>query len=299
MQASAGDAPGAAHLGAAAEPGSQQEIRFCTAPDGVRIAWAVSGEGPPLVKTANWLNHLEHDWENPVWRAWLGALGRRHTLVRYDERGNGLSDADVVDLSLEAFLADLDAVVEAAGVERYALLGMSQGAAVAIAHAARHPDRVTHLVVFNGFSLGWRASGSARAIEVATGMRALMRHGWGRENPAFRQMFGSLFFPTATPAQLDDFNEMQRRSASPENAVRLFDAFGELDARADLARVKAPTLVFHSRHDGLIPFSEGRRIAAGIPGARFVPLESRGHMLLEEEPAFARMLAELERFLAG
>jgi pimeloyl-ACP methyl ester carboxylesterase/DNA-binding SARP family transcriptional activator len=276
-----------------------QEIRFCTTPEGVRIAYATSGKGPPLLKTANWLNHLEFDWQSPVWSHWLQALSENHQLVRYDERGNGLSDRDVDDISLDAFVRDLEAVVEAAGLERYPLLGISQGCPVAVAHAVRHPERVTHLVLFGGFAQGWRVRGVEREVEMGEAMMTLAQHGWGQSHPAFRQVFTSLFFPEATSEQAGAFNELQRRASSADNAVRLLRSFGDMDVTHLLPHVRVPTLVLHARRDALIPFAEGRALASGIPGARLVPLESRNHMLLEDEPAWSRFLAEVRAFLAS
>jgi DNA-binding SARP family transcriptional activator/pimeloyl-ACP methyl ester carboxylesterase len=294
--AAGGGRPGTAPEGRA-PPAPAQEIRFCTSGDGVRIAWATSGEGPVLVKTANWLNHVELDWESPVWAPWLAELSRGRRLVRYDERGNGLSDWNVPELSLDAFVRDLEAVVAAAGLDRYALVGMSQGCAVAVAHAVRHPERVTRLVLYGGFARGWRARGKPREVQTAQAVLTLARHGWGTAQPTFRQLFTSLFFPGASAELMAAFNELQRRTASPENAARLGEAIGDLDVTALLARVRVPTLVLHPRHDGLIPFAEGRRLAAGIPGARFVPLESANHLLVEGEPAWSRVVAELRAFL--
>lgn len=274
-----------------------QELRFCTGADGVRIAYALSGDGPPLVKTTNWMSHLEREWTSPLWRHWLDELGRGRTLVRYDQRGNGLSDPEVEDLSFEAFVRDLETVVDTLGLERFPLFGISQGCAVAVAYAALHPERVSHLILVAGFVRGWRVRGNPSVVRSTEALMTLMRHGWGMDNPAFRQTFTTLFFPEATPEVAREFNEMQRRTTSPDNAARLMSSFGDFDAAEQLARVRAPTLVVHSRHDALIPFSWGREMAAGIPGARFVPLESHNHLLLREEPAWGRFVTELRRFL--
>lgn len=279
------------------ERGLQQSIRFCTAPDGVRIAYATVGRGPPLVKAANWLNHLEYDWESPVWRHMLEALARDHFLVRYDERGNGLSDWDVADISFEAFVRDLETVVDALRLERFALLGISQGCAVSIAYAARHPERVTHLVLHGGYARGWNKQGSREQIDRHEALLTLTRSGWGQENPAFREVFTTLFIPDATPAQKQWFNDLERISTSPENAVRLQRAFGSIDVSALLPQVSAPTLVLHSRNESRVAFDSGRELASRIPAARFVPLESRNHVILEHEPAWGRWLAEIRGFL--
>lgn len=275
-----------------------QEVRFCSASDGTKIAYATAGSGPPLVKAANWLSHLEHEWTSLIWRHWMRELSRDHRLVRYDERANGLSDWDTEDLSFDALVDDLGAVVGAAGLERYALLGISQGCAIAIAHAVRHPERVTRLVLYGGYAQGWRARGSPEAIEAREAMLTLARLGWGRPHAAFRQLFTSLFCPEANVEQMQAFNELQRESASPENAVRLGHAFGAIDVTGLLPRVRVPTLVLHVRDDAVVPFAQGRRLAMTIPGARFVPLEGRNHILLEHEPAWARFLEEVRAFLS-
>ncbi len=276
----------------------EQQIRFCTAPDGAQIAYATVGQGPPLVKAANWMNHLEYDWHSPVWRHLLHSLARDHQLIRYDERGNGLSDWEVEDISFEAFVSDLETVVDAAGIERFPLLGISQGCSVSIAYAVRHPERVSRLVLYGGFARGRSQRGSSKEIEQAAAMRILMRQGWGQENPAFRQIFTSLFIPDATPEQARWFNDLQRITVSPENAVRIREAMDEIEVSELLPQVTVPTLVLHCREDAVQPFNEGRRMAAGIPGARFVALEGRNHMILEDEPAWPRFLREVESFLA-
>ncbi|MEX2226848.1 MAG: alpha/beta fold hydrolase [Dehalococcoidia bacterium] len=276
-----------------------QRIEFCRAADGVRIAYARSGEGPPLVKAANWLSHLDFDWNSPVWRHWMQELSRGHTLVRYDERGCGLSDWDVPDFTIDAWVRDLEAVVDAAGVERFALLGISQGAAVAITYAVRHPERVSHLVLCGAYSRGWNASARSREeLDERQALLTLTREGWGRDNPAYRQIFASFFIPGASGEQVRWFNDLCRISTSPENAVRFMEEFSRIDVDDLLPRVTAPTLVLHARNETRAPFEEGRKIASIIPGARFVPLESANHILLEEEPAWGVFQAEVRRFLA-
>jgi pimeloyl-ACP methyl ester carboxylesterase/DNA-binding winged helix-turn-helix (wHTH) protein len=275
------------------------EIHFCTASDGVRIAYALAGQGPPLVKAANWLNHLEYDWQSPIWSHLLHALAGEHRLIRYDARANGLSDWEVDDVSFDAFVRDLECVVEAAGLDRFALLGISQGCAVSIAYAVHYPERVTRLILYGGFARGRRKRGSQQEIDGSDAIVTLMRQGWGQENPAFRQLFTSLFIPGGTPDQMQWFNDLQRITASPENAVRLRRAVDEIDVAELLPRVRAPTLVLHCRNDAMQPFEEGRRLAAGIPGARFVPLEGRNHLVLESDPAWGRLLHELRSFLKG
>jgi len=275
-----------------------QQIRFCRSADGTRIAYATVGSGPPLVKAANYLTHLEHDWNGPVWRPWLDALAQQHTLVRYDERGCGLSDWDVTEYSLEAWVQDLEAVVDALGLERFRLLGISQGASVSVAYAVRHPHRVSHLILYGGYARGRFNRGlSEEEMMQAEIMINAIRIGWGQENPAFRQLFTTMQIPQGTEAQKEWLNELARISATPENAATMERAFYHIDV-VDLARqVTTPTLVLHGRSDAGVPFEEGRLLAALIPGARFVPLDSPNHILLEVEPAWARFLAEVHAFI--
>jgi pimeloyl-ACP methyl ester carboxylesterase len=275
----------------------RQEVRFCTAADGVSIAYAAVGQGPPLIKAGNWLNHLEYDWESPVWSVLLHALAADYRLIRYDARGNGLSDWEVDDFSFEAFVGDLESVVEASGLDRFPLLGVSQGCAVCIAYAARHPERVTRLVLYGGFARGRRRRGSPVEIAHSDAVLTLIRQGWGQENPAFRQMFTSLFIPGGTPEQMRWFNNLQRITTSAENAVRLRLVIDDIEVTDLLPRIKAPALVLHCRDDAVQPFDEGRRIAAGIPGARFVALEGRNHLILKDDPGWSRLMQEIGSFL--
>ena len=273
-----------------------QTIKYCRAPDGVRLAYAISGNGPLLVKSGNWMNHLEYDWESPIWRHVLRGLSRGHTLLRYDARGNGLSDWDVDTLSLDAWVTDLETIVDVVGAERFPLLGISQGGAVAAAYAARHPERVSHLILYGAFALGGKKRAPAeKAMREA--MTTLIRLGWGSDNPSFRQMFTSRFIPGGTHEQADHFNELQLRTTSPECAARYFDVVGDFDISDLLSRVKASTLVMHVRDDLIVPFEAGRQLAAGIPGARFVALPGRNHLFLEHEPASDRFFEEIGLFL--
>jgi pimeloyl-ACP methyl ester carboxylesterase len=284
--------------GAPAHPLSQS-IRFCTAPDGVRIAYATSGTGPPLVKPANWLTHLEYDWESPVWRHWLHALSRNHTLVRYDERGSGLSDRDADDLSFDSWVRDLETVADAAGLDRFPLLGVSQGCAVAIAYAVRHPERVSRLVLYGGYLQGSLARArSEQEREEARMLTQGMPVYWGRDNPAFRLFFAARFVPEGTQEQMRWFSELTRVTTSPHTAVRLRTVASTIDVTDLAALVRAPTLVLHGTGDSAVPFEEGRRVAARIPGARFVSLETQNHIMLDHEPAWMRFLDEVRRFLA-
>jgi len=272
----------------------RQDIRFCRTTDGVRIAYALAGEGRPLVKSANWMNHLEYDWESPIFAHFLRGLADGRQLLRYDARGNGLSDWDVGEVGQEAWYADFEAVIEASGFDRFPILGQSQGAASAITYAVRHPERVTHLVLHGAFPAGRR---DAAGIAERKAMTTLIRGGWAQENPAFRQLFASLFIPGATRDLADAFNELQRRSTSAECAARYFEAAGQLDVRELLPQIKVPTLVLHSRGDAMVPIEAGRLLAAAIPGARFVALPGQNHMLLEDEPATPRFFEELRLFL--
>lgn len=276
----------------------KQSTRFCTAKDGVRIAYATVGSGPPLVKCANWLNHIEYDWDSPIWRYFFRQLARDYTFVRYDARGNGLSDWEVKDWSLDALVADLEAVMDATGLEKFPLLGISQGCAVSIEYAARHPERVSKLILYGGYARGWRLHDNKQAVAQNEAHMLLTRTGWGKDNPAYRQLFTSFFIPGATQEQMDWFNELQRITATPENAGNLLDALGNIDVRHRLPEITTPTLVIHSRNDARITVPNGRELAAGIKGARFVILESQNHVLLEQEPAMARFLAEIRDFLA-
>jgi pimeloyl-ACP methyl ester carboxylesterase len=276
----------------------EQEIRFCKAADGVRIAYSQVGSGPPLLKTANWLNHLEYDWDGPVWSELFKRMSAEHTLIRYDERGNGLSDWNAEELSLDAYVQDMEAVVGAAGLERFPIFAISQGGCVAIEYAARHPDRVTHLVLVNAFARGWRHASSQAFIASVEAMKVLMGRGWDSETPAFRQLFEALLLPGANTLQSRAFDTMQRATTSPENAVRLLETFGRMDVRHRLAEIRTPTLVLHSRDDRFIPARLGQEVAAGIAGARFVGLTSNNHILLPDEPAFERLTGEMRAFLA-
>lgn len=275
----------------------RQEVHFCTTADGVRIAYAEVGQGPPVIKTANWLNHLEYDWESPVWSPLLHAIAAEHRLVRYDARGNGLSDWDAAELSFDAFVRDLETVVEAVGLKRFSLFGMSQGCALSIAYAVRHPERVSHLVLYGSFARGRRRRGSQPDVEGADAMATLMRHGWGQDNPAFRQLFTSLFIPGGSEEQMKWFNDLQRITTSPENAARLRQVVDGIDVTDLLPQIRIPTLVLHCRNDAVQPFEEGRRLAAGIPGARFVALEGSNHVPLEGEQAWTRLVQELRDFV--
>jgi len=273
----------------------EQEIRFCAASDGVRLAYATHGRGPPLVKASNWLTHLEFDWKSPIWRHWLDELGRSNTVIRYDMRGCGMSDRDVEEFSLDRWVADLATVIDAAGVERCSLLGISGGAATGLAYAARDPDRVERVIAYGG----WATGNFLRAGDEREAFRTVLRAGWATPHPAFRHVFTMMFLPEGTPEQMAWYDELQRRCITADTALRIYDALAESDATELLPRVQAPTLVLHARGDQVVPFEEGRRIAAVVPSARLITLESRNHLLLADEPAWQTFIAEVREFLGA
>ena len=279
-------------------PEFAQSIGFCTSADGVRIAYAVSGEGPPMVKTGHWMSHVEFDGASPVWRPWLDLLSRHRTLVRFDPRGCGLSDHDEEDVSREAWQADLEAVVAALDLDRFDLIGMSQGAPVAIGYAHAHPDRVQRLLLYGAYARGRAKRGlSAEQKATSDALVQLIRTGWGQENPAFRQLFTSLFIPGGSDEQVEWFNELQRISTEPEMAARIVRAADDLDATQQARELRVPTLVLHAARDARVPVAEGRLVASLIPEARFVELDSDDHVLLDREPAWNEMVREVAAFL--
>lgn len=278
----------------------RQSIRFCQAPDGVHLAVAEVGSGPPFVKSATWLTHVEHDWVSPVWRHWVTALGHRFRYIRYDPRGGGLSDPDITDSRMDdlaTWTGDLETAVECSGVSRFVLFAMSQGTGPALDFCVRHPEAVSHLIILGGYSRGMRRRGEASAAQADL-LPELIRVGWGGSNPAFRTVFTTTFIPEATSEQMRWFTELSLQTATAENAVRLETAFHDHDF-TDLARaVTVPTLVLHATGDRGAPFSEGRRLASLIPRAQFVPLDSANHVLLETEPAWEEFLARVDAFTA-
>ena len=277
----------------------EQEIRFCATDDGVRLAYATMGSGRPLVKAANWLSHLDYDRETVVWRHWLRELSRRYRLVRYDERGCGLSDWDVPELSFDAWVRDLEAVVDAAGLDRFPLLGISQGGPVAIAYAVRNPERVSRLVLLGSYAKGRRARATtAEELELVEARIQLTKAGWGSPEPHYRQMFVGRFLPEGTQEEWRVFDELQTRSTSADNAWRFVREFSEIDV-ADLApRITVPALIACARREPGNVFEQSRLLASLIPNSRLLPLDSCNHLLPERDPAWPRFVEELDRFLA-
>src|SRR3984893_8371772 len=255
------------------------EVQFCRTSDDVRIAYASVGDGPPVVWAAHWLSHLAFSWETPIWRHWTEEFAKDHAFVTYDERGNGLSDWDNPTFSVDAFVRDLEAVVDALGFDRFALIGSSKGGATAMAYAARHPERVSHLVLCGAIAQGWRVWGNDAEIERREAIITLTRQGWAQDNPAFRQIRTSLLLPDATLEEMESFNHLQRISAPAENAARLQQSSGDVNVLDLLPGIVAPTLVLHCRDDAAMPFAQGQLIASRIPRATLVPLESRNHVL--------------------
>jgi pimeloyl-ACP methyl ester carboxylesterase/DNA-binding CsgD family transcriptional regulator len=276
---------------------ASQRIRYLRTPDGVKLAWAEAGSGPPLVKAANWMSHLEYEWESPVWRHWIKFFTENFRYVRYDERGCGMTDWNVGDLSLERWIDDLESVIEASDPKGpIVLLGISQGSAASIAYAVRHPERVSHLILYGGYArVAFRRDEADRAI-MYRAMIDLVRLGWGSDNPTFRQVFTSRFIPKGTDEQLEWFNDLCKKTTNAEIAARLLEMRAYIEVTDLLEKVQTPTLVLHSRDDDVVPISEGRILATGIPGAQFVELDSSNHVLLEHEPAWKRFCDEVLGF---
>ncbi len=278
-------------------PGPVQQVRFCEAPDGVRIAYAVSGTGPPLLVSTCWLSHLQHDWESPVWRHFLDQVGRFVTIVRYDERGYGLSDWDVTDHGLEARIGDLAAVADHAGLDRFALMGMAQGGPPAISYAAQHPERVTRLLFYGSYA--GAAAGSIESQEQLEAFAQLIKVGWARPQHTFRRVFTSMMIPGASEEQMLWLDELQRVAASATTASEALRQRSTANCVDLLPRLDVPTLVLHSVRDQMNDFEHARLLARGIPGARLVPLDSDNHILLGDEPAWQVFVEEVRAFLAA
>ena len=276
-----------------------QRVHFTQSFDGTRIAYAIAGNGPPLVKTANFISHLVYDWESPVWRHWLDEFTHEHTLIRYDERGSGLSDWDVEDLSFEAWVRDLEVVVDTVGLRQFPLFAMSQGGTVAVAYTVRHPEKVSRLILYGAYARGWlNRDLTAEQIEEEKLIISLMRVGWGRDNPAFRQVFATQLVPEASIEQLRALEEQMRISATAENAARLESEMHRTDVRHLASQIRVPTLVVHARGDAGVPFEEGRLLASLIPNAQFVALESKNHLLTKDEPAWKKFCEAVRSFLS-
>jgi len=277
----------------------RQTIRYTHTPDGTRIAYAAMGDGPPVVKAANWLTHLDAELEVPVWSGFTFRLARNHRLYRYDERGNGLSDWNVDDLTFDAFVSDLECVVDTLGLERFPLIGVSQGAAVSIEYAARHPEKVSGLVLIGAYPTGWRFNPDPEKVTRGEAEMMLVRHGWGDDSPAYRQIFSHSFLPGASPEQLSQFNEFQKQTTNAQNAARFINVFGSIDVRDRLAEVKTPTLVIHSRDDHRVSPKMGAQIAARMPNAELRTVNSANHVPMDTEEAFADMMDAIEEYLAS
>ena len=275
-----------------------QAITFCRTRDDVGIAMSSVGEGAVLVKTANWLNHLEHDWQSPVWSPMWRRLASRFRLLRYDGRGCGLSDRDVADISVAGFDRDLEAVIDASKIDRFALLGLSQGVAAAVSYAARYPERVSHLILYGGYAQGRNRRGSPADAATAQTLLAMMQEGWGKPDSAFMRAFSTLYLSDTSRAHVAWFADLQRLSTSGEVAARLRVACDDIDILDLLPQVKVPTLVVHARRDNVSPLEQGRILAAKIPGARFVTLESENHIPVPDDPAWPQLLSEIEAFAA-
>lgn len=286
------------HRDAAAETAATQEIRFCRAADDTRIAYASVGSGAPLVKAANWITHLDLEWSSPVWSHWMHGLARGRRLIRYDERGCGLSDWDVPSFGFDDWVSDLETVVDATGLERFPLIGVSQGGAVALAYAARHPERVSRLILVGAYARGRavRADGPEEQAAAALDIE-LARVGWAREDPSFMRVFASQFLPDGSQDDWDDFTEFQRRTTSGANALRFLEEFARIDVTRQAPLVQCPTLILHSRDDVRVPASQAGELATLIPDSRLVLLDSRNHLLSAAEPAWPKFLDHVDAFL--
>ena len=290
-------APQAAAAVQSITPPPRQEIRFSVTQDGVRLAWASTGEGPPLVKASNWLTHLDFEWGSPIWQHWWTELSKHHRVIRYDERNNGMSEREVPEVSFDTWVRDLETVVDAAGLDRFSLLGISRGGPIAIAYTMRHPERVNKLVLYGTFAVGLNHYGSPEEIEARRALISLTRLGWGLHNPAFCRLFTNRFMPNATPVHENWFDDLQRVSTSAENAARLIEIDLTIDVRKFLPQVRVPTLVMHCDRDHVVSPELGRQLAAEIPNARYVSLPSTNHLLLAEEPAWELLLQEFSSFM--
>lgn len=274
-----------------------QQVRYCRSFDGAQIAYAVSGDGPPVVLLPSWLTHLEQQWRSIAWRPWLEALSSRWRLIRYDPRGCGLSDRAIDGLTFDGWVRDFAAVVDAAGLDRFSLVGVCQGGPVAIEFTARHPERVDRLVLHGTYARGRNRRTVPMEPQKAKVMLELIELGWGQQGHAFMQVFASQFQPQGSQEHLRSWCELQRAATSAENAVALTRAMFDLDVQDSAARIACPTLVMHSERDAAVPVEEGRLLAQLIPGARWAELPSVNHFLLPEEPAWPEAVQLLREFL--
>jgi len=279
----------------------KQDIRFCTSPDDVNLAYAISGNGQPIVRVANWLTHLDLDWKGPIWSHWFREFSKDHTLIRYDQRGSGLSDRSIKEISLEAWVQDLETIIDDADLKQFPLLGFCQGGAIAITYAVRHPERVSHLILYDSYSRGnLTEKASLQQRKEAKALTEMIEAGWGKQNTdMFRRIFADLLMPGASRKKHRWLAELQRQTASPSMAAQLWEAYNRINVQHLAREVEIPTLIFHVKGDKVIPFEAGRRLASLIPNSRFVPLESENHILLEEEPAWERFLTEVRSFIGS
>lgn len=281
------------------EPGISRQsiVRYCQSKDGTSIAHTVVGEGYPLVFAGSWMTHLEWDWESPSTRDYLSQLSRHFTVIRYDQRGNGMSDWDDVDISFEKMVDDMECVIDQYDHEQVAILGMSQGASVAIAYMTRWPDKVSHLVLNGGYARGRRRRGSEKDKAESEALVNMIRYGWATENPAFRHAMTTLFMPDASPEETNWFNAFQKACGPGENMARFREMFDEMDVSDHLKSIKAPTLIVHSDEDAIAPVSEGKFLASRIPGAQFIQLKSKNHMMFGNEPDFPKLISSIIDFV--
>ncbi|HXZ45586.1 MAG TPA: alpha/beta fold hydrolase [Pseudolabrys sp.] len=274
-----------------------QDIRFCTTSDNVKLAYAVSGNGPPLVMPATWLSHLEHQWKSLAWQPWLETLSQKYTLLRYDSRGCGLSDRNLTEFTFDGWIRDIEAVVDAAGFRQFDILATCWGGPIGIEYAARHPDRVQRLVLYGAYALGRLRGEQPIEAETARLLLEMTRVGWGQESHAFCQVWGSYFQPGGTLAHFRSWSEQQTLSTSAETAVRLLQVGWHTDVRAAARKIKCPTLVLHVARDTVVPIEVGRQLATLIPDCRFVQFDGENHMPLFDEPAWPQIVAEIDNFL--
>ncbi|WP_246730135.1 alpha/beta fold hydrolase [Nitratireductor mangrovi] len=276
----------------------QQRVHFARAPDNIQIAWASIGQGRPVLRAPHWLNHLDYEWRSPLWRPYLEQYARMCRLLRFDQRGNGLSDWDVGEISFDAMIGDMTAVVQAAKLDRFALVGMSQGCPFSMRYAAQFPEQVSCMILFGGYIHGRKRRTDAEQIKLHVLGEAMIRDGWGSTNPLFRSFFTSSFLPDAAASIAESFDELQRNATSGENALRIYDMNGDVDATEWARKVRTPTLVLHCAGDRVAPVSEGRLVAKLIPGATFIELPGNNHIPTAGTPSFDRYFDEVAAFLA-